>query len=108
MFSLTESFARWRGPDNIQKTVDRAMPSWLRAPIQNFNFIFFHYVYLVLWTIVGSVMLYPAGGMAYIDALFFSAGASTQSGLNTIDVNKLNTYQQVWRPQARSAFCDAN
>lgn len=33
--------------------------------------------------------------MAYIDALFFAAGSATQSGLNTIDFNKLNTYQQV-------------
>ena len=34
-------------------------------------------------TIIGSIVLYPAGGMAYIDALFFASGASTQSGLNT-------------------------
>ena len=50
--------------------------------------------------------------MPYIDALFFSAGAATQSGLNTyvqnysasktkstrIDVNTLNTAQQVSDP----------
>jgi hypothetical protein len=34
-------------------------------------------------TIFGSILLYPAGGVPYIDALFFSAGAATQSGLNT-------------------------
>lgn len=45
--------------------------------------------------ITGSIMLYPAGNMRYIDALFFASGACTQSGLNTIDVNRLNTYQQV-------------
>jgi hypothetical protein len=33
--------------------------------------------------IVGSILLYPAGGMDYIDALFFASGAATQSGLNT-------------------------
>ncbi len=34
-------------------------------------------------TLIGSILLYPAGDMAYIDALFFSSGAATQSGLNT-------------------------
>jgi hypothetical protein len=32
--------------------------------------------------LVGSIILVP-GNMPYIDALFFAAGASTQSGLNT-------------------------
>lgn len=33
--------------------------------------------------------------MPYIDALFFASGSSTQSGLNTIDLNKIKLYQQV-------------
>lgn len=33
--------------------------------------------------------------MDYIDALFFASGATTQSGLNTINVNDITTYQQV-------------
>ena len=35
------------------------------------------------------------GDLSYIDALFFSAGANTQAGLNPVDVNNLNTFQQV-------------
>ncbi|KAF2140281.1 uncharacterized protein K452DRAFT_310039 [Aplosporella prunicola CBS 121167] len=46
-------------------------------------------------TILGSILIYPAGGMRYIDALFFSSGSATQSGLNTIDLNKITLYQQV-------------
>jgi hypothetical protein len=62
-------------------------------------------------TILASILIYPAGVTPYIDALFFAAGAATQSGLNTlvvpvprvilsltsysIDTNKLHTYQQV-------------
>ncbi|KAF5655760.1 putative potassium transporter TRK-1 [Fusarium heterosporum] len=34
--------------------------------------------------------------MAAIDAWFFGASASTESGLNTIDVKALKTYQQVY------------
>ncbi|KAL9598299.1 MAG: hypothetical protein Q9219_004600 [cf. Caloplaca sp. 3 TL-2023] len=45
--------------------------------------------------IAGSVLIYPAGNLDYIDALFFGSGCATQSGLNTVDINKLNTYQQV-------------
>ncbi len=40
-------------------------------------------LYIMSAAIVGSILLYPAGGLAYIDALFFASGAATQSGLNT-------------------------
>ena len=44
----------------------------------------------------GSVCLFIKGGeLRYIDALFLASGAATQSGLNTVDINKLNTWQQV-------------
>lgn len=48
-------------------------------------------------SILASVILYGAGNgdLAYIDALFFAAGANTQAGLNPVDVNLLNTFQQV-------------
>ncbi|KAF6218952.1 hypothetical protein HO133_005496 [Letharia lupina] len=59
------------------------------------NFITIHYLYILFITIVGSILLYPAGGLAYIDALFFASGSATQSGLNTVNINDLNTYQQL-------------
>ncbi|KAF2196523.1 potassium transport protein TRK1/TRK2 [Delitschia confertaspora ATCC 74209] len=71
------------------------IPTRISALKPHLNFITIHYMYLVGWTLVGSIMLYPAGGMAYIDALFFASGSATQSGLNTIDVNNLHLYQQV-------------
>lgn len=54
-----------------------------------------HYVYVILWTIIGSIFIYPVKNMKYIDALFFGAGASTQSGLNTVDVNEIDLWQQM-------------
>jgi len=45
--------------------------------------------------ILGSLLIYANGNIAYIDALFFAGGACTQAGLNTIDVNLLTTWQQV-------------
>lgn len=59
------------------------------------NFIFLHYVYIISSALVGSVIVYPGSEIAYIDALFLSAGAATQSGLNTVDLNKLRLYQQI-------------
>lgn len=52
-------------------------------------------MYLIGLTIVGSILLYPAGVVHYTDALFFAAGTATQSGLNTININEFHTYQQV-------------
>lgn len=60
------------------------------------NFISLHYMYIILWSIVGSVVVYGGSGIPYIDALFFASGAATQSGLNTIDFNLLPTYAQVF------------
>ncbi|KAI5205837.1 potassium transport protein TRK1/TRK2 [Aureobasidium subglaciale] len=75
--------------------VQNRLPNPFKRGKPHFNFITTHYTYMLGMTILGSVMIYPAGVMPYIDALFFAAGAATQSGLNTIDVNKLHTYQQV-------------
>ncbi|KAF2816340.1 high affinity potassium transport protein [Mytilinidion resinicola] len=80
-----------------------ALWAWLKGIFPNqksfskphFNFITIHYIYLISLSLIGSVMLYPAGGMAYIDALLFASGSCTQSGLNPLDINTLNTYQQV-------------
>ena len=38
--------------------------------------------YIIGISILGSILIYPKGGMSYIDALFMSASASTQCGLN--------------------------
>ncbi len=53
--------------------------------------------YILSLVLIGSVIIYGAGrgNIAYIDALFFAGGASTQAGLNTIDLNTLNTFQQI-------------
>jgi hypothetical protein len=53
-------------------------------------------------TLFGSLMLYAGrGGLSYPNSLFFAAGACTQAGLNPIDVNLLNTWQQVISPRIR-------
>ena len=70
------------------------VPTRLRFKLHA-NFIAVHYAYLISMAILSSVVIYGAGLMPYIDALFFAAGSVTQSGLNTIDINKLELYQQI-------------
>ncbi|KAK5116212.1 hypothetical protein LTR62_008538 [Meristemomyces frigidus] len=61
----------------------------------HFNFITCHYMYIVGWALVGSVMFYPAGGLPYVDCLFFTSGSATQAGLNTSNLNDTYLYQQI-------------
>lgn len=59
------------------------------------NFIFLHYFYIISCALLSSVIIYPGSEIAYVDALFLSGGAATQSGLNTVDLNELKLYQQI-------------
>ncbi|KAL2136314.1 hypothetical protein VTI74DRAFT_4348 [Chaetomium olivicolor] len=63
----------------------------------HFNFISAHYFYIFSLVIIGSVLMFGSGkgNIAYIDALFLASCASTQAGLNTVDLNLLNTFQQI-------------
>ncbi|TVY89581.1 Low-affinity potassium transport protein [Lachnellula willkommii] len=61
----------------------------------HFNFITVHYFWIIGMAIFGSICLYPNKNIKYIDALFIASGAATQSGLNTVDISSLNTFQQI-------------
>ncbi|KAL4916719.1 cation transport protein-domain-containing protein [Aspergillus aurantiobrunneus] len=60
------------------------------------NFISLHYAYIILMGVLGVIVLYPHGNLRAIDAYFFGASASTESGLNTVDVKSLRLYQQLY------------
>ncbi|KAF3912609.1 hypothetical protein AA313_de0206277 [Arthrobotrys entomopaga] len=59
------------------------------------NFITLHYAYIILMGIIGFIIIYPYGNMPAVDAYFFGVSGSTESGLNTINVKDLKTYQQL-------------
>ncbi|KAF5010553.1 hypothetical protein FDECE_3295 [Fusarium decemcellulare] len=63
----------------------------------HFNFISVHYTWIIGATLIASIIIYGAGrgNTSYVDALMFASGANTQAGLNPIDVNLLNTFQQI-------------
>jgi hypothetical protein len=54
-------------------------------------------MWIIGLTILASILIFSTahGQLAYIDALAFAAGANTQAGLNTVDVNLLNLFQQL-------------
>ncbi|RYO98664.1 hypothetical protein DL764_007023 [Monosporascus ibericus] len=66
---------------------------WRPIPI---NFLTLHYAWIIFCSLLGIVVFLPYGNVPAIDAYFFGASASTESGLNTIDVKDLKTYQQLF------------
>ncbi|KAK7973599.1 hypothetical protein PG989_015447 [Apiospora arundinis] len=60
------------------------------------DYITLHYTWIICCSILGLIIIYPYGNVSAIDAYFFGASASTESGLNTFDVKDLKTYQQVY------------
>ncbi|KAB2568855.1 Potassium transport protein 1 [Lasiodiplodia theobromae] len=59
------------------------------------NFVLLHYAYIIFLGIVGLIVIYPYGNLRAVDAYFFGVSATTESGLNTVDVKDLKTYQQL-------------
>ncbi|GAB1313193.1 Potassium transport protein [Madurella fahalii] len=60
------------------------------------NFITLHYAYIITLSLLGLLILYPYGNLSAVDAYFFGASSSTESGLNTVDVKDLKLYQQLY------------
>ncbi|KAG7137676.1 Low-affinity potassium transport protein like [Verticillium longisporum] len=61
-----------------------------------FNFIRIHYAWILLCSLSAFPVLYTYGNLTAEDALLFGCSASTESGLNPVDVKDLKTYQQVY------------
>ncbi|KAI9155175.1 Low-affinity potassium transport protein [Paramyrothecium foliicola] len=59
------------------------------------NFVTIHYAYIMCMGLLCFFILLPEGNIRAIDAYLFGASASTESGLNPVDVKELRTYQQL-------------
>jgi hypothetical protein len=63
------------------------------------NFITIHYAYFVVTCLISAVIFWgastPARSVRFIDALFLVVSAMTLSGLGTINLSTVNTFQQV-------------
>ncbi|ETS86288.1 hypothetical protein PFICI_00116 [Pestalotiopsis fici W106-1] len=65
-------------------------------PLVGINFITLHYTWILFMGLLSIAVFYPFGNVSAIDSYFFGASASTESGLNTVDVKNLKTYQQLY------------
>ncbi|CRL28812.1 unnamed protein product [Penicillium camemberti] len=52
--------------------------------------------WIITLSVLSLVIIYPYGNLKAVDAYFFGASASAESGLNTVDVKFLETYQQIY------------
>lgn len=54
--------------------------------------------WIIFATLLSGVLIFAGGKgqLHFIDALMFGSGANTQAGLNPVDVNNLNGFQQSW------------
>lgn len=63
------------------------------------NFITLHYAYFIVTAIIGALIFWgsssPQYSIGWWDSLFMVMSALTASGLNTINVSQLTTFQQV-------------
>lgn len=71
-----------------------SLPKWT-AYRPKLSFLFLHYAYIITSAVLGGAIIYGQRNLGFVDALFFSTGAATQSGLNTIDIYTLKLYQQI-------------
>ncbi|KAF1936399.1 TrkH-domain-containing protein [Clathrospora elynae] len=54
------------------------------------------YAYILSFGMLALIILYPYGNFAAVDAYFFDASVSTESGLDPVDIKALNIYQQIF------------
>lgn len=78
---------------NFISRVASAVHPYVSRVIPNFKAA--HYTYIIFWVFFGSILMYPVHNLRYIDVLFLSGGASTQAGLNTVDINSIKLWQQM-------------
>ncbi|KAJ5214636.1 hypothetical protein N7449_001805 [Penicillium cf. viridicatum] len=79
-------------PLRIPRETNEFCAMW-KPPI---NFLVLHYAWIITLGVLSLIIIYPYGNLRAVDAYFFGASASTESGLNTVDVKLLKTYQQVY------------
>ena len=79
----------------LRKLNPRPLFQLRRWKPSQFDFITLHYIYIISMTLLGSLLMLGGGGIRYIDALFLASSSCTQAGLNTVNLNSLNTWQQV-------------
>lgn len=71
----------------------------LREFLPPLNFITIHYAYFLVVTLISSLIFWgssdPGFSISYTDSLFLVVSAMTESGLNTVNLSQMTTWQQI-------------
>jgi len=77
------------------RRVFRIVKLWL----PELNFITLHYLYFIGTCLLSGIVFWgsstPAFEISFLDSIFLCISAMTESGLNTVNLSELNTWQQV-------------
>lgn len=77
----------------------RTITEYAKGAIPPVNFITIHYTYFIVLTLVLSLILWgsnaPHSQIGFADCFFLITSAITNTGLNTVDLSRLTTWQQV-------------
>ncbi|CAG8981274.1 hypothetical protein HYALB_00003872 [Hymenoscyphus albidus] len=70
----------------------------IRGYLPPLNFITIHYFYFIFTCLLFSVIFWgssnPSRSITFIDSLFCVVSAMTETGLNTVNLSEMNTFQQ--------------
>ncbi|KAK5653277.1 hypothetical protein OQA88_9176 [Cercophora sp. LCS_1] len=76
----------------------KTLASGVIATMPPANFITIHYAYFILTCLVASAVFWASSTsfkVSYVDSLFLVVSAMTESGLNTVNLSQVTTWQQV-------------
>lgn len=71
----------------------------MRCWLPPLNFITIHYAYFITVCLLSSLIFWgsssPSRSISYTDSLFLVVSAMTESGLNTVNLSQMTTWQQI-------------
>ncbi|KAL8960662.1 MAG: hypothetical protein Q9193_002674 [Seirophora villosa] len=94
IYGKTEKSPRFRLPQAVSRSLD-----FISSQLPPANFITLHYAYFIGVSFLASLIFWgsstPPRKVSYTDSLFFTVSAMTLTGLNTVNLSEINTFQQV-------------
>ncbi|RAR09720.1 TrkH-domain-containing protein [Stemphylium lycopersici] len=89
---------RWEAFEEKHARI-RTIIETVKPYIPPVNFITLHYSYFISVTVIGTLIFWgastPSRSIGWWDSMFMVMSAMTATGLNSVNVSQLNTFQQV-------------
>eukprot|EP01103_Thecamoeba_quadrilineata_P018025 TRINITY_DN6652_c0_g1_i1.p1 TRINITY_DN6652_c0_g1~~TRINITY_DN6652_c0_g1_i1.p1 ORF type:complete len:512 (-),score=41.30 TRINITY_DN6652_c0_g1_i1:161-1696(-) len=69
--------------------------NWRRWRSLKSNFLFYHFMFITLFSLFGGLIIWAIEDLTYMNALFTSTSSMTGTGMYTIDYSQLTIYSKV-------------